>query len=202
MHQKTYKYHRWEGKKSFKHFKIEICILMFWLQLFKFQAVRFEDIHEYFYDKAGNSDSSFFLRVLAEGITSAGQYYINLVADYVIKKGFGIKYGDTDSLYLTCPDKFYRKCDEVFDRRELSKELYWTEIVKITMKVIDNFHNKVNAFFKIKNGTFYLKMSYEKVLFSVCFIGKKKYFEIAHEKIVNFKPKKLFTKAINTVKQS
>src|SRR4051812_2521124 len=74
-------------------------------------------------------------------------------------------------------------------------------MVKITMKMMDNFRNKVNAFLKIKNGTFYLKMAYEKVLFPVCFISKKKYFGVAHEKIVNFKPKKLFTKGINTVKQ-
>ncbi|PKC05012.1 hypothetical protein RhiirA5_378977 [Rhizophagus irregularis] len=74
-------------------------------------------------------------------------------------------------------------------------------MVKITMKVMDDFRNKVNAFLKANNGTSYLKMAYEEVLFPVCFTGKKKYFGIAHEEIVNFKPKKLFTKGINTVKQ-
>lgn len=69
------------------------------------------------------------------------------------------------------------------------------------MKVMDDFRNKVNAFLKANNGTSYLKMAYEEVLFPVCFTGKKKYFGIAHEEIVNFKPKKLFTKGINTVKQ-
>src|ERR1044072_5804082 len=44
-------------------------------------------------------------------------------------------------------------------------------------------------------------MAYEEVLFPVCFTGKKKYFRVAHEEIVNFKPKKLFTKGIDTVKQ-
>ncbi|PKC69124.1 hypothetical protein RhiirA1_456385 [Rhizophagus irregularis] len=82
-----------------------------------------------------------------------------------------------------------------------SKEAYWTEMVKITMKVMDDFRNKVNAFLKANNGTSYLKMAYEEVLFPVCFTGKKKFFGIAHEEIVNFKPKKLFTKGINTVKQ-
>ncbi|RIB10232.1 hypothetical protein C2G38_2250893 [Gigaspora rosea] len=154
-----------------------------------------------FYGEAGNSKSPFFLRELAGGITSAGQYNINLVADYVTKKSFGIKYGDTDSLYLTCPDEYYKKCDEAFARGELSKEAYWTEMVKITMKVMDNFRNKVNTFLKVKNSTSYLKMAYEEVLFPVCFTGKKKYFGVAHEEIVNFKPKKLFTKGIDTVKQ-
>ncbi|CAG8451105.1 4856_t:CDS:2, partial [Cetraspora pellucida] len=147
-----------------------------------------------FYGKARNSE-------LTGRITSAEQYNINLVTDYITKKSFRIKYGDTDSLYLTCPDEYYKKCDEAFARRELSKEAYWTEMVKITIKIIDNFRNKVNAFLKIKNGTSYLKMAYEEVLFLVCFISKKKYFRVAHKEIVNFKPKKLFTKDIGTVKQ-
>ncbi|PKC51188.1 hypothetical protein RhiirA1_306159, partial [Rhizophagus irregularis] len=53
-----------------------------------------------FYGTAGDSKSSFFLRALAGGVTSAGQRNIKLVADFVKRKGFGIKYGDTDSLYL------------------------------------------------------------------------------------------------------
>ncbi|RIB12375.1 hypothetical protein C2G38_2019807, partial [Gigaspora rosea] len=53
-----------------------------------------------FYGEAGNSKSLFFLRELARGITSAGQYNIDLVVKFVSGKGFGIKYGDTDSLYL------------------------------------------------------------------------------------------------------
>ena len=46
-----------------------------------------------FYDEAGNSNSPFFLCELAGGITSAGQYNIDLVAKFIIAKGFRIKYG-------------------------------------------------------------------------------------------------------------
>jgi len=35
----------------------------------------------------------------------------------------------------------------------------------------------------------------------VCFTGKKKYFGVGHEDVVNFKLKKLFKKGIETVKQ-
>ncbi|RIB05477.1 hypothetical protein C2G38_2219571 [Gigaspora rosea] len=111
-----------------------------------------------FYRKAGNSLSPIVLRELACETTTAGKYNLNLVAEFVSKKGFGIKYGDTDSLYLTCSDR-------------------------------------------IKSGTSYLKMAYKEVLFPVCFTGKKKYFEIGHEDVVNFKPKNLFIKVIDTVKQ-
>ncbi|CAI2165475.1 2115_t:CDS:2 [Funneliformis geosporum] len=44
-------------------------------------------------------------------------------------------------------------------------------------------------------------MAYEEVLFPVCFAGKKKYFGISHEDVVNFRPNDLFMRGIDTVKQ-
>ncbi|CAB5210402.1 unnamed protein product [Rhizophagus irregularis] len=154
-----------------------------------------------YYGEAGNSLSPIFLRELACGTTTAGKYNLNLVAEFITKKGFGIKYGDTDSLYLTCPDKYYEICDRAFNEGKLSKEAYWTEMVKITMDVMRKLCDQVNAYLRIKSGTSYLKMAYEEVLFPVCFTGKKKYFGVGHEDVVNFKPKKLFMKGIETVKQ-
>ncbi|PKK58672.1 DNA/RNA polymerase [Rhizophagus irregularis] len=139
-----------------------------------------------FYGEAENSISPFFLCELAGGITSASQYNIGLVAKFVSEKGFRIKYGDTDSLYLTCPDKYYEICDRAFNEKKLFNEEYWTEIVNITM---------------IENGTSYLKMAYEEVLFPVCFTGKKKYFGVPHEEVVNFRLDEFFRKGIDTVKQ-
>ena len=57
-----------------------------------------------FYGEAENSKSPIFLCELAEGTTLARKYNLNLVTEFVTKKGFGIKYSDTDSLYLTCSD--------------------------------------------------------------------------------------------------
>ncbi len=68
------------------------------------------------------------------------------------------------------------------------------------MKVMNEFRNKINAYLKIKNDTSYLKMTYEKVLFSIYFTDKKKYFEIRHKEVVNFKLKNFFTKRIDTIK--
>ena len=68
-----------------------------------------------FYGVTGQSDSPFYKLELARGVTLAGQESIKLVAEFVKKKGFGIKYGDTDSLYLTCPDSYYEKCDLTYD---------------------------------------------------------------------------------------
>ncbi len=166
--------------------------------MLEFKTIRFEGVYEC---EAGNSNSPFFLRELAGRITLAEQYNIDLVAKFVTAKGFGIKYGDTNSLYLTCPDKYYETCDRAFNKDELFKKAYWTEMVKIIMEVMNKFCNKVNAYLRIKNGTSYLKMAYEEVLFPVYFTGKKKYFGIGHEEVVNFKPKSLFTKGIDTIKQ-
>ncbi|RIB01987.1 hypothetical protein C2G38_2229118 [Gigaspora rosea] len=76
-----------------------------------------------------------------------------------------------------------------------------TPVVKITMDVMKKLRDQVNAYLRIKNSTSYLKMVYEEVLFPVCFTGKKKYFGVPHEEVVNFKPDNLFKKGIDTVKQ-
>ncbi|SRR6266540_1611032 len=68
-----------------------------------------------FYGVTGQSDSPFYKLELVGGVTLAGQESIKLVAEFVKKKGFGIKYGDTDSLYLTYPDSYYEKCNLTYD---------------------------------------------------------------------------------------
>ncbi|CAI2194339.1 250_t:CDS:1, partial [Funneliformis geosporum] len=154
-----------------------------------------------FYGEAGNSGSPFFLRELAGGVTSAGQKNIKLIADFVKNKGFGIKYGDTDSLYLVCPEECFQKCDEAYDSGNgISKEEYWSQMVKISMGAIERLCDEVNDFLKEDNSSHYLKMAYEEVLFPVVFTGKKKYYGIPHESKPNFN-KKLFIRGVEVVKQ-
>jgi len=74
-------------------------------------------------------------------------------------------------------------------------------MVNITMGAMKKLRDQVNAYLRIKNGTSYLKMAYEEVLFPVCFTGKKKYFGVPHEGVVNFKPDNLFKKGIDSIKQ-
>ncbi len=124
------------------------------------------------------------------------KYNLNLVTKFITKKGFKIKYGNINFLYFTYSDKYYEKCNKAFFRKELSKETYQAKMVKITMKVMDKFCNKVNIYLKIKNSTSYLKMIYKKVLFPMYFISKKKYFKIEHKKIINFKSKNFSLKGL------
>ncbi|RIA81939.1 hypothetical protein C1645_836155 [Glomus cerebriforme] len=82
-----------------------------------------------FYGEAGNSISPFYILELAGGVTSAGQRNLKLVADFVKSRGFQIKYGDTDSLYLVCPEGCFQECDEAYDGGNgISKEEYWSRM--------------------------------------------------------------------------
>ncbi|CAI2192640.1 7082_t:CDS:2, partial [Funneliformis geosporum] len=85
-----------------------------------------------FYEEVGNSKSPIFLRELACETTTAGKYNLNLVAEFISKKG-----------------------------KKLSKEAYWTEMVKITMDMMKKLRDQVNAYLRIKSEMSYLKMAYE-----------------------------------------
>src|ERR1043166_6080093 len=127
-----------------------------------------------FYGTAGDSKSPFFLRALAGSVTSAGQRNIKLVADFVKSRDFQIKYGDTDSLYLVLPERCFQECDEAYDNgKGISKEEYWSRMVNISMGVMGKLRDEVNDFLRKDNGSSYLKMAYEEVLFPVVFTGKK-----------------------------
>jgi DNA polymerase elongation subunit (family B) len=154
-----------------------------------------------FYGEAGNSLSPFFLLELAGGVTSSGQYNIKMVADFVRSKGFIIKYGDTDSLYLIAPQKYFQECDSDFIGGKLDREGWMSAMVRITMRALNNIRDEVNECLRLDNGSSYLKMAYEEVLYPVVFTGKKKYFGVPHLNEVNFHATKYFIKGIDVVKQ-
>jgi len=154
-----------------------------------------------FYGESGNSLSPFFLLPLAGGVTEAGRRNIQMVADFVRSRGYRIKYGDTDSLYLIPPNKCFEECDADYIAGRITREEWWEAMVRITMRALNQIRDEVNAFLKADNGCPYLKMAYEEVLYPVVFTGKKKYFGIPHLNEVNFRPKKLFIRGIDVVKQ-
>lgn len=154
-----------------------------------------------FYGESGNALSPYFLLTLAGGVTDAGQYNIKLVAEFVRGKGFAIIYGDTDSLYLVCPARYFAECDRAYVLGRTTREEWWGAMVRITMRAMNGLRDEVSAFLKADNGSSYLKMNYEEVLYPVAFTGKKKYFGVPHLNEVNFRPKKLFVRGIDVVKQ-
>jgi len=154
-----------------------------------------------FYGEAGNSLSPLFLLPLAGGVTSAGQYNIKLAAAFVEAADFQLIYGDTDSLYLSCPARVFGGADAAYALGRISREEYWARMVRISMREMDTLRDAVNRRLEADNGTRRLRMAYEEVLFPVAFTGKKKYFGVAHVSEPNFHPKKLFVRGIEVVKQ-
>src|SRR3989304_2786409 len=57
---------------------------------------------------------------------------------------------------------------------------YWTQMVRLTQKNFDKLRNIVNNMLAVDNGTLFLRMAYEEVLFPVVFTGKKKYYGYQH----------------------
>jgi len=153
-----------------------------------------------FYGETGNQLSSWFLLPLAGGVTSLGQYNIKLVAEYVTSRGFCIKYGDTDSLYLVCPEQSFVDCNNDYVTGRISKEDWFAAQVRISMRVMRTIQREVNEMLIKDNGSAYLKMAYEEVIFPGVFTGKKKYYGIPHVNEVNFRAK-LFIRGIDVVKQ-
>ncbi len=107
---------------------------------------------------------------------------------------------NTDSLYIVPPNHLFAECDEAFALGELDREGWWSASVRITMRALNNLRDRVNGYLREDNGTGYLKMAYEEVLYPVVFTGKKKYFGIPHLNEVNFRPKKLFIKGVDVIK--
>ena len=172
-----------------------------------------------FYGEAGNALSPLFLLPLAGGVTSAGKDNIQAVAEFVRARGFGLKYGDTDSLYLTCPTTHFAECDAAYAAalraadavagghkavaggHKAAREEWMSTQVRVTMRVMNLTRDTVNTFLRERSGGPYLKMAYEEVLFPVVFTGKKKYYGIPHVSEVNFRPRELFVRGIDVVKQ-
>jgi DNA polymerase elongation subunit (family B) len=79
------------------------------------------------------------------------------------------------------PDHYFLETDKLYYSGQIDKLSYWSKLVEITLEVIAKIRDEVNKFFTQDNGTNFLTMAFEEVLFPVLFASKKKYVGIAHE---------------------
>lgn len=166
-----------------------------------------------FYGENGNSESPLYILPIAGGVTSAGQYNIKRVEAYLKDHKYKIHYGDTDSVYISCPDSIFEAIDAeykqsiegIIDPAELTKlkVAYWTKLVRSTRTEINKLKIIVGDHLTKDNLTEFLNMAYEEVLFPVVFAGKKKYFGYQHLDSENFFPedKDIFIRGIDIIKQ-
>jgi DNA polymerase elongation subunit (family B) len=135
-----------------------------------------------FYGVIGQQTSPFFMIQIAGGITLNGGRNVKLAQKYVEEHGCKVYYGDTDSIYNSIPDYHFIEIDKLYFTNKIDKITYWSELVKITLNEIPKIRDNINKYFKNDNGTNFLTMAFEEVLFPVLFASKKKYVGIAHEK--------------------
>lgn len=116
---------------------------------------------------------------------------------------------NTDSVYVSCPENVFTEADAAYvmgarpgggKPGTYDREAYWTDLVLVTMRELAGLRNRVNARLRDDNGTRFLRMAYEEVLYPFGLFGKKKYFGVAHVRLPNFHPKKLFIRGIDIVK--
>jgi DNA polymerase elongation subunit (family B) len=137
---------------------------------------------------------------------------------------------NTDSIYTTCPEAVYAAADAKFASamaavnekyadtpnvpepttdaekeykaaRVKARTEYWTEMVDITMKVMNALKEEVSDYLLSDNGTCFLNMAYEEVGFPTVLCGKKKYYLTPHIETINFYPKDVFIRGIDIIKQ-
>jgi DNA polymerase elongation subunit (family B) len=108
---------------------------------------------------------------------------------------------NTDSLYLACNKNHFNEIDKQYFTGKIDKIDYATQLVSKTFELIEIAKHEVNDHLVKDNGTKFLKMAYEEVLYPAVFLSKKKYIGIPHEEVINFYPLKPFMKGLEVVKR-
>jgi DNA polymerase elongation subunit (family B) len=156
-----------------------------------------------FYGETGNKLSPFVVLAIAGGITTIGQRSIKMIVSLMRQNDYTLYYGDTDSCYISCPDRCFTYLDRQYYGNRMEKLEYCTQLVKETFTQIENGKRIANACLIKDNGTIFLNMAYEEVLYPAIFLLKKMYTGIEHQSIVNFFPHSsaVFTKGLASHKR-
>lgn len=154
-----------------------------------------------FYGETGAQNSPFFIVELAGTVTAKGRLAIMMAFVKVKELGCDVKYGDTDSLYISVAENTFADLDKLYYTGRLDKLDYWTQMVERTKVEIGRINKIVDKMFFDETANNFLKMAYEEVLYPVNFTGKKKYYGVEHENLINFFPKKLFIRGLEVKKR-
>jgi len=142
------------------------------------------------YGESGNKISPFYILALAGGITSAGKYNLEFVKNICLELECGVKYGDTDSVYITVPEYSFKKIDNQYYGGGISKLEYCNGLINNTIFEIKKINKIINNRLAKDNGTTFLRLNYEEVLFPVVLLSKKKYYGKPHISVPNFSSNK------------
>lgn len=154
------------------------------------------------YGEMGNTLSCICAVEVSGSVTAMGRYNLRLMKSFVEEVlHMKVYYGDTDSLYVTCNPKYFVSYDRAYFTGTIDKLSYSTKLVEETFVQIEEAKRQVNEKLAADNGTKFLKMAYEEVLYPAIFFSKKKYCGIAHEEKVDFYPLAPFIRGLEIVKR-
>jgi DNA polymerase elongation subunit (family B) len=145
-----------------------------------------------FYGESGNQLSALYMKEIAGAVTSGGQYNLRLAKSIVEEQKCTVHYGDTDSLYISAKEDVFREVDRLYFCGDITKLEYWERMIRIAFEEIDKLRDIVNARLEKDNGTKYLKMAYEEVLWPYLLQRKKKYGGVKHKEMINFEIDSIF----------
>ena len=131
------------------------------------------------YGEMGNFISCICAVQVAASVTTMGRFNLRLAKSFV-EESLHMKtyYGDTDSLYVACNPSHFIEYDREYFTGRVDKVKYGTNIVEETFKQIEIAKNAVNTHLYEDNGSKFLKMAYEEVLYPAAFLSKKKYYGV------------------------
>lgn len=130
------------------------------------------------YGISGASFISLFNIIIAGGITTTGVYLIQSVMEFIKKKGYSPKFGDTDSVGSSCPDSIYADIDKTlpYDKYQCAKAKRAQEVFeKFLPELNDYIKSLVNEGLPKEMWSDYLKMELDKVMHPSFFFCKKHY---------------------------
>ncbi len=177
---------------------------IYYTQILKIKNIRIDRFNENIliknYNRTFNNEIEMIEYV---GYTNQYQYVYDLETEnHHFSAGVGkLIVHNTDSLYISCNKEHFKEMDKLYYTGRTSKLEYCTNLVSKTINLIEYTKNEVNKHLENDNGTKFLKMAYEEVLYPVVFVSKKKYFGIPHQDIINFYPKKPFIRGLEIIKR-
>ena len=93
---------------------------------------------------------------------------------------------NTDSVYITVPEQCFKNIDNAYFGNQISKLQYCNQLINCTIREIKKINKYVNEQVANDNGTQFLRLAYEEVLFPIVMLSKKKYYGLPHISVPNF----------------
>lgn len=138
------------------------------------------------YGVMGDTRQALYLLQNAAGVTSIGQKIIKNLGRIITGKGWTLRYGDTDSMYVTPPSRLFEEIDRLYYSGRMSKVDYCSAIVKISTLEGKKEEELLNSWLEEYTGTNMMRIAQEGTAYPCYMIAPKMYFYLSHEHHISF----------------